>query len=103
MAKCPKCHGELGQTEPICPSCGYDFPESEIVGNNSKTGFINGWPGNTILIFGYVEAGLVAAILVIIAIFDLLQLDWWGATWKLLLALNQLVFFITLIRLVNQK
>ena len=27
MAVCPKCRGEMGQTEAICPHCGYDFPE----------------------------------------------------------------------------
>jgi len=27
MAVCPKCRGEMGQTEAVCPHCGYDFPE----------------------------------------------------------------------------
>jgi predicted amidophosphoribosyltransferase len=27
MAVCPKCQGEMGQTEAVCPHCGYDFPE----------------------------------------------------------------------------
>jgi hypothetical protein len=26
MAVCPKCHGEMGQTQAVCPHCGYDFP-----------------------------------------------------------------------------
>ena len=27
MAVCPKCKGAMGQTEAVCPHCGYDFPE----------------------------------------------------------------------------
>jgi hypothetical protein len=27
MAVCPKCKGEMGQTEAVCPHCGYNFPE----------------------------------------------------------------------------
>ena len=26
MAFCPQCKKEMGQTETICPHCGYDFP-----------------------------------------------------------------------------
>ena len=29
MAICTKCNGEMGQTEPACPHCGYDFPEPD--------------------------------------------------------------------------
>jgi hypothetical protein len=27
MAVCPKCRGEMGHTEAVCPHCGYDFPQ----------------------------------------------------------------------------
>jgi len=26
MARCTRCGGEMGPTEPKCPHCGYDFP-----------------------------------------------------------------------------
>ena len=26
MADCAKCKGEMGQRDPVCPHCGYDFP-----------------------------------------------------------------------------
>jgi len=26
MAFCPKCQGDMGPTEAVCPHCGYDFP-----------------------------------------------------------------------------
>lgn len=26
MAYCPKCNGEMGQEDVVCPHCGYDFP-----------------------------------------------------------------------------
>jgi hypothetical protein len=26
MAVCPKCKGTMGQTDAVCPHCGYDFP-----------------------------------------------------------------------------
>ncbi len=28
MATCPKCNGLIGQTEAVCPHCGYDFPDA---------------------------------------------------------------------------
>ena len=27
MAICPKCNGAMGQTQAVCPHCGYDFPQ----------------------------------------------------------------------------
>jgi hypothetical protein len=26
MAYCPKCKGEMGEADVVCPHCGYDFP-----------------------------------------------------------------------------
>ena len=30
MAVCPKCNGVMGQTQAVCPHCGYDFPPPPV-------------------------------------------------------------------------
>ncbi len=57
MATCPKCRGKMGQTDVICPRCGYDFPDSDAGWTRSR-GFAHSRFANLVLVVGQVVAGI---------------------------------------------
>lgn len=57
MATCPKCRGKMGQTNVICPNCGYDFPDSGA-GWYRGRGFAYSGAANLALVLGQLVCGI---------------------------------------------
>src|SRR5687768_14825667 len=57
MAMCTKCRGKMGQTDVICPQCGYDFPDSGV-GWNRRRGFAYSGIANMALVLGQIVSGI---------------------------------------------
>ena len=57
MATCPKCRGKMGQTDVICPNCGYDFPNSDAGWTRSR-GLAHSRLANLALVVGQVVSGI---------------------------------------------
>ncbi len=71
MAFCPKCKGEMGSGDTVCPHCGYDFPAEQHPVPGS--GFIYGRLAQTALVIGEVAAGVGCIVALIGCVVSLLS------------------------------
>ena len=69
MAICPECNGEMGQTETVCPSCGFDFP-ADVAGRDAseKSGLAYSPLARLALVVGAMAAGLGCAIVLVLSL-----------------------------------
>lgn len=67
MANCPKCRAEMGATEAVCSSCGYDFPEDVAP---RREGFAYTAFADLALIVSMVAAGLGSLMAVYFAVMN---------------------------------
>lgn len=58
MAYCPKCNGEMGQQDAVCPHCGYDFPPEPSL-DVKRSGIEYSLWADIALVVGAVIAGLL--------------------------------------------
>jgi hypothetical protein len=60
MAFCPECGGTMGQTETVCPQCGYDFPEAGPgkLARLKRAGWIYSPIADGVLVVGQIVMGL---------------------------------------------
>lgn len=80
MAKCPRCGGDLGQTDVICPRCGYDFPESrDQVRTPARAGFAYSGLAHLALVVGQLMAGVGVALAVVGCVISVLNRQWLDA------------------------
>ena len=71
MAFCPKCKGQMGPTELVCPNCGYDFPNVE--GASQQQGFAYSPMADAALVVSMIAAGLGSLVAVAAAVMALLS------------------------------
>src|SRR5947209_3580741 len=57
MAFCPRCRRDMGQTDTVCPHCGYDFPDLPA-GSRQRPGLAYSGLATLSLIVGQTIAGL---------------------------------------------
>jgi hypothetical protein len=94
MAYCPKCNGEMGQQDLVCPHCGYDFPpEPERM--PERTGIAYSAWADVALHVG----GVVTAIVCVFTAFGSVVALFSGEFAKGLIA-GPIIFFLSLAMLV---
>jgi len=73
MAFCPKCNGEMGMMDRVCPKCGYDFPPANPR-ESGPEGLAYSPLGDIALMVGQVIAALQCVIAVLFAVYSLFTL-----------------------------
>ncbi len=74
MARCTNCGGEMGQTEPVCPHCGYDFPPRSE--RSERKGLVYSPMADFALLIGQVVAGLACVLALVGCARSVLQGEW---------------------------
>lgn len=91
MAFCPKCKGEMGATEIVCPHCGYDFPSPDLYASNSQNGIAYSRLADIALVISMISAGLGCVVAVVATVIALLHGQLFGA-----LVVGPIAFFLQL-------
>jgi hypothetical protein len=74
MAFCPKCNGEMGMMDRVCPKCGYDFPSPKLPREAGPEGLAFSPLGDIALMVGQVITALQCVIAVLFAVYSLFTL-----------------------------
>ncbi len=74
MAICPKCKGEMEQTEAVCPQCGYDFPLEKD--RKARAGLAYSVLADAALVLGQYMAGLACILAIVACIRSLASKEW---------------------------
>lgn len=93
MALCPECSSEMGQTEVVCPECGFDFPDEPTRPN--KSGLAHSPLADIALVVGGVAAGLASVASIFGGIVAAMHGDFWNG-----LVVAPISFFLCLAMLV---
>jgi hypothetical protein len=76
MAYCPKCKGEMGVRDVVCPHCGYDFPPpppSESDPTLARSGIAYSALAGLALAIGEFVAGLACILATVSAVAEILR------------------------------
>ncbi len=78
MAFCPECNATMGQTDIVCPDCGYDFPEKLA---ETGTGLAYFRLADSTLVVAAILTLLACVVIVLIVPWTLLAIFFNGDSW----------------------
>jgi len=85
MAFCPKCNGEMNLADPVCPHCGYDFPNTTTASDRASRRFPYSPFADLALVAASIAAFLGCLITLFAAVSAMMTVDGGGFLYALVI------------------